>query len=48
MDKPAKTFPAKLTQLPKKCFEAGLSGFVFLPCELIGKNGENIIKNGER
>ncbi len=43
-DKPAKTFPAKLTQLLKKRFEAGLSGFVFLPCELIDKNGENLKK----
>ena len=43
-DKPAKTFPAKLTQLLKKRFELGLSGFVFLPCELIDKNGENLKK----
>lgn len=44
-DKPAKTFPAKLTQLLKTRFEAGLSGFVFLPCELIDKNGENLKKS---
>ena len=43
-DKPAKTFPAKLTQLLKKRFDIGLSGFVFLPCELIDKNGENLKK----
>ena len=43
-DKPAKTFPAKLTQLLKKRFDSGLSGFVFLPCELIDKNGENLKK----
>ncbi len=43
-DCPAKTFPAKLTQLLKKRFELGLSGFVFLPCELIDKNGENLKK----
>jgi len=43
-DKPAKTFPAKLTQLLKKRFDLGLSGFVFLPCELIDKNGENLKK----
>lgn len=43
-DKPAKTFPAKLTQLLKKRFDMGLSGFVFLPCELIDKNGENLKK----
>ena len=41
-DRPAKSFPAKLTQLLKRRFEAGLSGFVFLPCELIDKNGENL------
>ncbi len=43
-DKPAKTFPAKLTQLLKKRFDSGLLGFVFLPCELIDKNGENLKK----
>ena len=43
-EKPAKTFPAKLTQLLLKRFELGLSGFVFLPCELIDKNGENLKK----
>jgi len=43
-DCPAKTFPAKLTQLLKKRFELKLSGFVFLPCELIDKNGENLKK----
>lgn len=43
-DKPAKTFPAKLTQLLKARFDLGLSGFVYLPCELIDKNGENLKK----
>ena len=43
-DRPAKTFPAKLTQLLKKRFDLGLSGFIFLPCELIDKNGENLKK----
>ena len=43
-DKPAKTFPAKLTQFLKKRFDLSLSGFVFLPCELIDKNGENLKK----
>lgn len=41
-DRPAKTFPAKLTQLLAKRFELGLAGFAFLPCELIDKNGENL------
>lgn len=39
-DTPASTFPAKLTQLLKRRFDLKLSGFVFLPCELIDKNGE--------
>lgn len=43
-DAPAKTFSAKLTQLLKKRFDLGLAGFVFLPCELIDKNGENLKK----
>ena len=42
IDRPAKTFPAKLTQLLKKRFDLKLGGFVFLPCELIDKNGENL------
>ncbi len=36
------TFPAKVTLLLKKRFELGLSGFVFLPCELIDKNGATL------
>jgi tagaturonate reductase len=36
------TFPAKLTLLLKKRFELGLDGFVFLPCELIDKNGSTL------
>ena len=43
-DAPAKTFPAKLTQLLKKRFDLSLNGFVFLPCELIDKNGDNLKK----
>ena len=43
-DAPAKTFPGKVTQLLKKRFDSGLCGFVFLPCELIDKNGENLKK----
>lgn len=39
-DRPASSFPGKLTQLLLKRYELGLSGFVFLPCELIEKNGE--------
>ncbi len=43
-DAPPKTFPAKVTLLLKKRFEAGLSGFIFLPCELIDRNGDNLKK----
>ncbi len=39
-DRPAKSFPGKLTQLLKRRFELKLPGFVFLPCELIDRNGE--------
>ncbi len=39
-DAPPKTFPAKLTLLLKRRFELGLSGFIFLPCELIDRNGD--------
>lgn len=38
------TFPAKVTLLLKKRFELGLGGFIFLPCELIDKNGETLKK----
>ena len=43
-DRPASSFPGKLTQLLKARFDAGLCGFVFLPCELIDKNGANLKK----
>ena len=39
-DRPANSFPGKLTQLLIKRYELGLGGFVFLPCELIEKNGQ--------
>ena len=38
-DTPPASFPAKVTLLLKKRYDLGLSGFVFLPCELIDKNG---------
>ncbi len=41
-DTPPKTFPAKVTLLLKRRFELGLGGFVFLPCELIDRNGDNL------
>lgn len=43
-DAPPKTFPAKLTLLLKKRYELGLPGFIFLPCELIDRNGDNLKK----
>ena len=43
-DAPAITFPAKVTQLLKRRFDLGLDGFVFLPCELIDRNGDNLKK----
>lgn len=41
---PDVTFPAKVTLLLKKRFDLGLNGFIFLPCELIEKNGETLKK----
>ncbi len=41
-DAPQKTFPAKVTLLMKRRFELGLPGFIFLPCELIDRNGDNL------
>ncbi|HIU48443.1 MAG TPA: tagaturonate reductase [Candidatus Avimonoglobus intestinipullorum] len=41
-DMPPESFPAKVAVLLKRRFDLGLPGFVFLPCELIDKNGENL------
>ncbi len=41
-DAPPVTFPAKVTRLLQRRFELGLDGFVFLPCELIDRNGDNL------
>lgn len=41
---PSVTFPAKITLLLKRRFELGLNGFIFLPCELIDKNGQMLKK----
>ena len=43
-DAPPATFPAKVTLLLKRRFELGLPGFIFIPCELIDRNGENLRK----
>lgn len=43
-DTPCLSFPGKLTQLLFRRFEKGLKGFVFLPCELIDNNGDELKK----
>lgn len=43
-DTPPSSFPAKVTVLLKKRFDLGLGGFIFLPCELIDRNGDNLKK----
>lgn len=43
-DKPCKSFPGKLTQLLYRRYKNGLNGFVFLPCELIDGNGDELKK----
>lgn len=43
-DEPPKNFPAKVALLLKKRYELGLSGFIFLPCELIEHNGDQLKK----
>ena len=43
-DAPPKTFPAKVTLLLKRRYELGLGGFIFLPCELINRNGDVLKK----
>ncbi len=47
-DKPAKSFPAKLTQLLYKRFKLGLNGFIVLSCELIDNNGKELLKCVEK
>ena len=39
---PNVTVPAKVALLLKRRFEKGLPGFIFLPCELIDKNGATL------
>lgn len=43
-DRPAKTYPAKLTQLLYRRFKNGMNGFQIIPCELIEHNGDNLKK----
>ncbi len=41
-DAPAKSYPAKLTQLLYRRFELKLPGFILMPCELIDNNADNL------
>ena len=41
-DRPAKSYPAKLTQFLYKRFQLGLKGFILLPCELIDHNADTL------
>ena len=41
-DAPQTSFPAKVTALLWRRYQKGLSGLVFLPCELIEKNGTTL------
>ena len=43
-DAPPASFPAKVTKLLHRRFTLWLDGFVFLPCELIDRNGDNLRK----
>ena len=44
VDKPAASFPGKLTQVLYHRFKAGKSGLVILSCELIDNNGKELQK----
>ena len=41
---PNVSFPAKLTLFLLHRYQAGLNGLIFLPCELIDRNGDNLKK----
>ncbi|MCR4923215.1 MAG: tagaturonate reductase [Lachnospiraceae bacterium] len=43
-DKPASSFPGKLTQFLYERFNKGLKGFIILSCELIDRNGDELKK----
>ena len=43
-DKPASSFPGKLTQVLLERYKAGKSGLVILSCELIDNNGKELLK----
>lgn len=41
-DKPASSFPGKLTQFLYERYQKGLKGFIILSCELIDRNGDEL------
>ncbi|MCR4739080.1 MAG: tagaturonate reductase [Lachnospiraceae bacterium] len=41
-DRPASSFPGKLTQFLYERFQTGLKGFIILSCELIDRNGDEL------
>ena len=43
-DKPASSFPGKLTQLLYERFQKKLPGFIILSCELIDRNGDELFR----
>lgn len=43
-DKPANSFPGKLTQVLYERFKAGKGGLVILSCELIDNNGKELLR----
>lgn len=43
-DKPCVSFPGKLTQLLFRRYKNSMKGFIFLPCELIDNNGDELKK----
>ena len=43
-DKPAASFPGKLTQFLYERYQQGLPGFIILSCELIDHNGDELKK----
>lgn len=43
-DRPAKSFPAKLTQLLYERYKSGLKGFVIFACEMIDNNAKELEK----
>lgn len=47
-DRPAASFPGKLTQVLYHRFQAGLPGLIILACELIDNNGKELQKCVER